>query len=96
MASAGAGEGSLEGVAVGVGEGVVGHDALDAHAALGEPLCGAAHEGGGLAGFGLEDLGVGEARVVVDADVEVLPAGASMPSPSPAEVSNGGSLCGSL
>ena len=77
-------EHGLEGVAVGIGEGVVGHDALDGHVVSFEPLGGAAEElGRSLAALGVEDLGVGEAGMVVDADMEVLPAAAT-PTAAPA------------
>jgi hypothetical protein len=59
-----------------VGLGVVGEHALDLDALLGVPREGAGEEGGAVGGaVGAEQLGVGESRVVVDRDVQVLPAG---------------------
>ena len=79
VAGADCDEGVLEGPAVGVGKGVVGHDALDAYAAAGEPTDGTVEEAGAsLAALVGQDLGVGEARAVVDGDVQVLPAEASL------------------
>src|SRR5918995_36388 len=59
-----------------VGGAVVGHDRLDAHAALGEPVQRAAQEGD-RAGCRevVEHFGVGQPRVVVDRDVHELVAG---------------------
>jgi hypothetical protein len=59
-----------------VGRAVVGHHALDANAVAGEEPQRSAQEpdrGGGL--LVAQDLGVGQARVVVDGDVHELPAG---------------------
>src|SRR5215218_2431779 len=54
---------------------VVGHDAFDAHAALGEPSHGALEEAcAGVAAFVVEDLDVRDAAVVVDGDVHTVPA----------------------
>ena len=79
VAGADCDEGVLEGPAVGVGKGIVGHDALDAYAAAGEPTDGTVEEAGAsLAALVGQDLGVGEARAVVDGDVQVLPAEASL------------------
>lgn len=48
-----------EGVAVGVGEGVVGHHPVDPKAKVGEPLGGAEHEpGASVGGGGVEHLGL--------------------------------------
>ena len=62
-----------------IGRAVVGHDALDGDAQGGEPGDGALEEGHGtfLALVG-EDLGVGEARGVVDADMQEVPADAAL------------------
>ncbi len=73
----------LVGAAVGVGEGVVGHDPADGHAVGGEPLAGAGEEAGaGFTGLGRQQLGVGQPRAVVDGDVEVLPAKPALASGS--------------
>jgi hypothetical protein len=59
-----------------VARNVVGHDALDADAAVAEPAAGAdekaARRGAALV---LEDLDIGEPRGVVDGDVDDVPAG---------------------
>lgn len=60
-----------------VGAGVVGEDARDDDALLAVPGERAGEEGGaGVAVFAREDLRVGEARVVVDGNVEEVPASA--------------------
>ena len=72
-------EGVLEEAAVCVGEGIVAHDALDAHAAGGEPAGGAGHKAGaGFAGLTGQDFGVGEPRGIVDGDVQIFPAAAAL------------------
>jgi hypothetical protein len=54
---------------------VIGEDALDGYAVAAVEGGGAAEEAGSGAGFlVVEHLGVGEAAVVVDGDVDVLPA----------------------
>src|SRR5262245_45176983 len=64
-----------------IGRPVVGHDPLDGDAQAGEPGDGALEEGDRafLALVG-QDLGEGEARGVVDADVEEVPADAAFPA----------------
>src|SRR5439155_25511795 len=60
-----------------IGGGVVGEHALDGDAALAVPGDRACEEGGArLAVLAGEDFGVGETGVVVDCDVEEVPAGA--------------------
>jgi hypothetical protein len=80
MARAEVGDGRLESGAFGVGEGVVGHDPLDAYAQRGEPGGGAIEEAGaaGAARVG-QQLGVGKPRGIVDRDMEVLPADPARP-----------------
>ncbi len=69
----------LEGLAVGVDEGVVGHDGVGWLAAeFGVEAHGAGEAvvvGGGV--FVVVDLGVGDPGVVVDNDVDVVPADAA-------------------
>src|SRR3954453_18056367 len=58
-----------------VGRAVVGHDALDGDVMRGEERDGAAEEpDGGDRLLVVEDLRVGQARMVIDGDVDVLPA----------------------
>src|SRR3954465_13897250 len=58
-----------------VARAVVGHEPLDHDAVAGEPAVGAPEEGGdGFLALVVEDLDVGQARAVVDADVHELPA----------------------
>ena len=78
VAQAGGDTGVAEGMAA-VGAAVVGHDALDGDAVAGEPGERPAEEGGG-AGLALvgQDLGIGQARGIVDRDVQGLPANAVM------------------
>lgn len=62
--------------AVDAGGPVVGHHLLNREAAFGVPARGAAQEGDRVLGaFRGQQLGVGQARVVVDGDVQELPAG---------------------
>ena len=71
----GAGVGPELGV---VGLCVVGEHPFDADPVFVIPAVGAAQEGGAvLLAFGGEELAVGEARVVVDRDVQMLPTGAA-------------------
>ena len=79
MAQAGGGTGVAEGMAA-IGTAVVGHDPLDRDAVAGEPGEGPLEkgDGGGLALVG-QDLGIGQARSVVDRDMEVFPADATGP-----------------
>ena len=61
-----------------VGLGVVGEHALDSDSLLAVPAEGAFEEGGAGGGaVARADLGVGEPGVVVDRDVQELPAGAA-------------------
>jgi len=74
------GDGRVESGAFGVGEGVVGHDPLDAHAEAGEPGGGTGEEAGaGRAALVGQELGVGEAGGVVDRDMQVFPADPARP-----------------
>ena len=58
-----------------VGEGVVGHDLLDADAETNEPGGGAGEEAGAArAALVGQEFGVGQARGIVERDVQVLPA----------------------
>src|SRR5580704_5403101 len=69
----GPGAGGAEGMAA-VSRTIVGHDPLDVDAVTGEPIERAAEEGNGV--FLLlvrQELGVGQARGVVDTDVQRLP-----------------------
>src|SRR5213078_4710234 len=60
-----------------VGFGVVADHSLDRDAVFGVPAGGAGEEGGAvLLALSWQQLGVGEAGVVVDRDVQVLPASA--------------------
>jgi hypothetical protein len=78
------GEGSPEEPALGVGESVVGHDRLDPDAEAGEPGGGAGKEAGaGLAALVGQQLGVGQARGIVDRNVQVFPADAARPVAAP-------------
>ncbi len=59
-----------------IGRTVVGHDPLDGDAVVGEPGHGALEEGGGVVlAFGGQQLGIGQPRGVIDADVQEVPAG---------------------
>ena len=70
--------GLAEGVAA-IGRAVVGHDPLDGDAEAGEPGQRPLEEGhGALLALVGQDLGVGEARGVVDADVQEVPADAAL------------------
>jgi hypothetical protein len=75
---AGAGTGGAEVVAA-IGIAVVGHDPLDLDAVAGKPGARPLEEGNraGLALVG-EDLGSGQARGVIDRDVQVFPADAAV------------------
>jgi hypothetical protein len=69
------GQRRLEEAAVGIGEGVVGHDPADGDAVGGEPGGGAREETGtSLASLRRQQFGVGEPRAVIDGNVEMLPA----------------------
>ena len=78
MPHARAGTGGSEGMAA-IGIAVVGHDPLDGDAMAREPDQRPLEEGDGpgLALVG-EDLGVGQARGVIDGDVQVFPADAAV------------------
>jgi hypothetical protein len=67
------GQDRLELAAVAVGEGVVGQHSLDGEAMDGEEATGATEElGAAVASLISQDLGIGQARVVVDHGMDVV------------------------
>ena len=62
-----------------VGRTIVGHDPLHGDAEAAEPIDGAGGESdGALLAFVRQDLAVGQARGVIDGDVQVFPPGAAL------------------